>query len=460
MEKKIKENLYQLREYGLSKNAKFSLLWHYEDSHFIRYANSGISLNTSERLNRLFITVYGQNKMAESSLILDPDNQELMKRMFDEALLMLESAATLSFQPNLYAGSGFFDQRCYDPQLADLSKDEMIDFVNQASRDLETEDIMLSGNFSKGVTMLGQINSLTEEVGFWAATDAQITLVLSSVQDKWEINAEQSAVRKADLNAQALHEQLSFMTAAYLNSPTLKLPLGRYRTVFGPAAIAEYLSMLEYIGYDGDMVLRKTGMHKKEDLGQKIFSAQFNLYDDPDALATFAFSHDLQGRKRTKKALYEQGVFQNFTISQRLADEFKETANAMEVLDTNLVMSTGDQQVNGFDEIKTLAAEKDILYIPYLHYSGVVNSSEGLVTGSSRFGALLFRQDGSIEVPYNVRFTVKLADIFGDNLLWLARDATAYNISSSYGMRSPDAILLPKYMAVEDVRISHSNDSY
>ena len=132
----------------------------------------------------------------------------------------------------------------------------------------------------------------------------------------------------------------------------------------------------------------------------------------------------------------------------------------MDIPHLNLAMSAGDKDIKGFDDLKEYARKQDILYIPYIHYSGVVNASEGLVTGSSRFGALLFKQDGSIEVPFNVRFTVKLTDIFGDNLLWLAKEKTSYNNSSTYGMRNPEAIVLPKYIAVDAVRISHANDSY
>ena len=31
--------------------------------------------------------------------------------------------------------------------------------------------------------------------------------------------------------------------------------------------------------------------------------------------------------------------------------------------------------------------ERDVLYVPFLHYMGIVNPSKGIVTGSSRFGA-------------------------------------------------------------------------
>ena len=104
--------------------------------------------------------------------------------------------------------------------------------------------------------------------------------------------------------------------------------------------------------------------------------------------------------------------------------------------------------------------DRDLLYIPFLHYMNVVNPSKGIITGSSRFGALLLRQDGSVVVPYNVRITQSLLEIFGDRVEWLSRSMTPYNTSVSYGARSPRAIIVPTFIRVNGLEISHSNSSY
>jgi hypothetical protein len=104
--------------------------------------------------------------------------------------------------------------------------------------------------------------------------------------------------------------------------------------------------------------------------------------------------------------------------------------------------------------------DNDILYIPYLHYMNIVNPSKALVTASSRFGALLLKKDGSIVVPFNVRVTQSLLDLFGDKVAWMSKAQTVYNTSSSYGARNPTAIVLPKFIKVDDMEISHSNTSY
>jgi hypothetical protein len=90
----------------------------------------------------------------------------------------------------------------------------------------------------------------------------------------------------------------------------------------------------------------------------------------------------------------------------------------------------------------------------------VVNPSQGVVTGSSRFGALLLRKDGSVGVPYNVRLTQSLRDFFGDGVEWMSGATVACNVSSTYGARNPTAIVVPVFLCVNGLEISHSNASY
>jgi hypothetical protein len=127
---------------------------------------------------------------------------------------------------------------------------------------------------------------------------------------------------------------------------------------------------------------------------------------------------------------------------------------------TSLVLSGGDRQVSTLQELVRLPRENDILYIPYLHYMNIVNPSKGLITASSRFGALLLKKDGSVVVPYNVRITQSLLDIFGDKLAWKSKAQTVNNTSMSYGARNPTAIVTPTFICIKDLEISHSNTSY
>ena len=97
--------------------------------------------------------------------------------------------------------------------------------------------------------------------------------------------------------------------------------------------------------------------------------------------------------------IFEKGVFQGFLWSQDDADEFGAKPTGHTVLHKSLVLRGGDKEVGSLEELVSLPREKDLLYIPFLHYMNIVNPTKGIITGSSRFGALLLKKDGSVVDP-------------------------------------------------------------
>jgi predicted Zn-dependent protease len=277
---------------------------------------------------------------------------------------------------------------------------------------------------------------------------------------KWEVTAEQSAQKKSELDPDALRRDLAFLVEHYQQDTPQQIPLGTYDVVFGSAAIAEMISFMSWIGFSGGALKRGFSFLNQSNLGQKVFSTKFFLTDDPNRLETYPFKQDLTGITRQPYPIFSDGVFNSFTWSQDDADEFGAVATGHTVMHNSLVVSAGKQQVASLHELLGLSREKDILYIPFLHYMNIVNPSKGTITGSSRFGALLLKADGSVIVPYNVRLTQSLLDIFGDKVAWFSSETVAYNTSSSYGARNPSAVIVPRFMRVNDLEISHSNSSY
>jgi hypothetical protein len=263
-----------------------------------------------------------------------------------------------------------------------------------------------------------------------------------------------------DLNPAALHRDLAFLLTHYQNDTPQQLPLGRYDIVFGPAASAEMLDMMNYIGFSGGAMKRGFSFIAEDQVGRRIFSDRFTLTDDPTRPETFPFQRDLMGMPRKPFPIFEHGVFNAFTWLQDDADEFGATPTGHTVMHKSLVLSPGDREAATLQDLVALPRENDLLYIPFLHYMNIVNPSKGLITASSRFGALLLKKDGSVVVPYNVRITQSLADIFGDRLAWLSRAQVVYNTSNSYGSRNPTSIVVPAFIQINDLGISHSNSSY
>lgn len=461
MKDQILKTLRDLRAYALSKNVEAEFFYHEEDSYLMRFANSAISLNTNEHLIRLDITAYEDRKRASYELITDLQKLEEMKQGVDIAAEMVKHAMPLNYQPTVptYAES-FADESGFDSTLAAISNEERLAYFNKAVEGLETDDIKLSGIFSCGANAVSQINTRSEHTQYFKTSDAQVSIVLSHSTLKWEVIAEQSAQKKSDLNPSILRRDLAFLLDRYQHDTPQQIPLGKYDIVFGASASGDLLSIMNWIGFSGGSMKRGFSFIAEDQVGKKVFSDKFNLTDDPTRLETFPFKRDMQGMTRKSFPIFENGAFKSFTWAQDDADEFGAQPTGHTVMHKSLVLNGGDKNVSTLEELVAMPRENDILYIPFLHYMNIVNPSKGLITASSRFGALLLKKDGSVVVPYNVRVTQSLLDIFGDKVAWMSKAQVVNNTSQSYGARNPTAIVVPAFIQANDLEISHSNSSY
>jgi PmbA protein len=462
VKERILHILRELRAYALDKGHEVALFYHEEDSYLMRFANSSISLNTNEHLIRLEITAFSGRKRASCELITDLGKLDEMKQGIDLAAQMVQHAQPLTYQPTVPVfAQSFADESCYDASLAHISNEDRLQYFNTASAGLETDQVKLSGIFSCGSNTIAQINTRSEHTQYFRTSDAQVTTVLAHSTLKWEVTAEQSARAKSDLDPAALREELAFLVEHYQTDTPQQIPLGSYDIVFGSAATADMVNFMNWIAFNGGSLKRGFSFLAEDTLGKKVFSDRINLVDDPYRLETFPYQRDYTGILRKAFPIFLNGVFQAFTWTQEDADEFSMQPTGHSVGHKSLVLSGGDRaDVRSLSDLVKLPRKKDVLYIPFLHYMNIVNPSKGIITGSSRFGALLLKPDGSVGVPYNVRITHSLLDLFGEKVAWLSRATLPYNTSQSYGARNPTAIIVPKFMQVNDLEISHSNSSY
>ena len=461
MKERVLQTLRDLRAYALKSGVEITLFYQEEDSYLMRIANSAVSLNTNEHLIRLEITAYEGKKRASYNLITDLDKVGDMKKGVDIAAELVQHAQPLTYQPTVpIFGESYEDESGADDELARMGNHEKLVYYNKAVEGLESNEIRLSGIFSHGLNTMAQINTRSEHTQFFRSSDALVTAVLSHERLKWEVTSEQSVHGKAELDPGIIHRELAFLVECYQKETPLQLPLGSYDIVFGYNAIGDLVNFMNYIAFSGGMMKRGYSFLSEDKIGQKVLSEKFTLADDPEQAQTFPLKRDFMGIPRHRFPIFEKGVFQGFTWSQDDADEFGARPTGHTVNHKSICLQAGDRMVDSLESLVSMPRERDTLYIPFLHYMNIVNPSKGIVTGSSRFGTLLLRKDGTIAIPYNVRITQSLLDIFGEKVAWFSTSMIPTNKSISYGARNPTAMIVPTFMLVKELEISHSNESF
>ena len=460
MKNDIKHLLADLVAFARTKDIKASFWLHVERSTLMRFANGAISLNTTEDVMTLDVTVHRGNARGSCSLVTNLGQRDQMQRAILDADDLARHATpvhyTLSFtpMPSVPDDDGHFDQT-----LLDMPAQDKLAFMSRAVEGLESPELPLAGMFSSGAVWQAAANTLNDNVLFHATTDACVTVVLTHAKDKRELQATQSAAAAADLDPARLRTELAQLLDHYRACAPVVVPPGTYDVVFGREAYSDLLGMCSWIGFSGGGCKRKATFLKEADLGRAVFSDKVTMVDDPTVRETFPYAFDCNGVVRKPFPLVERGVFKAFMWDRDSADEFSQKETGHSVPARSLVLSPGTARAASLADMIAMPRERDILFIPFLHYMNVVNDTEGIVTCCSRFGALLLKKDGTVQVPFNVRMTEKLANLFG-NIEWLSSTPVAVNSSSTYGTRNATAVMLPMFAKVKGVAITHANQSF
>ena len=450
----------ELRNFARERNIAAEFTFHRGISKLVRFANSGVSSNTSEDTFSLDVDVTKGRAKGSYSATTSPLDLESMKIALLRADEIARFSAPVSFDrkipilPERNPDDANFDQR-----IENMTTGDALDLVGAATDDLLGGGLSLAGMVSSGVIYEAKANTLNNNLLYHAGTDANMELVITNDKEKWEVQSSQSAVKFGQFAPEELRNEFALLLEQYKNRERMSVPVGEYEVVFGRDAIANLMNYFGWIGFNGRSLKHDMSFLKEEDLNKQVFSPLLTVVDDPSFSDTFPYAFDASGIERQAFPLIKEGVFQNFFWGKETCEEFGGVPTGHDVPSMSIAIGSGNTPINTLQDLLDAPREKDILYIPYLHYMGIVNAAKGIVTGSTRFGALYLKKDGSIAVPYNMRFTASLRDLFS-NIKWISQRRAALNLTNLYGRRHPEAMLTPRFTCIERVPITLSNTSF
>jgi predicted Zn-dependent protease len=342
--------------------------------------------------------------------------------------------------PGLAEPAEIGDVGGYDDETAAHGADEQARLAGAA---IDAVDTGVYGFFTSAATELA-ISSSTGVAASQRMTDA--TVLVIAAEDGESGYAEASSWRASDLDPAAVARQAAEKAAR--TGGARELEPGRRRAVLEPTAVA---NLVEYFAYDsfGAQGLLEERSYLCGRLGERCFDPKVTIVDDSLDPSGFPKAFDFEGVPKQRVVLVDQGVARDVVwdraTAKRAGDGRTSTGHApptsaadMGPFPFALGVEPGDAA--SLDDL--VAAVDDGVYVTRLHYLGIVDPREGVLTGMTRDGTFRIRGGRIAEPLVNLRFTVAVPELLAD-VPALGRERALVNASDFYGERYPFGVLVP-----------------
>lgn len=329
----------------------------------------------------------------------------------------------------------------YDEETAALSPENQAEAA--AAAIAGAPGLGLYGYYTSGATELA-VASTTGHAVSQRMTDVSVLAIAASGDASGY--AEATSWRAADLDPAAIAREAA-EKAARTRGATQVEPQ-TFRAVLEPYAISELLFYFSFTSLNA-LALLEGRSYLSGRLGEKLFDPSFSLWDDGLDERGYPKAFDLEGVPKQKVTIVEEGVARDVVWDRRTAKQagngkastghaLAPPEQAFGPIPFNLAMAGGDAA-----SVEELAERVgDGIYVTRLHYLGVVDPREGIITGMTRDGTFRI-EDGKVTTPVvNLRFTTSFPALVA-GLLGLTEDRTLVNRSDFYDDRYPFGTLVP-----------------
>src|SRR5581483_8190989 len=211
-------------------------------------------------------------------------------------------------------------------------------------------------------------------------------------------------------------------------------------------AIGELLLYFAYDSFNALGLLEERSFFTGR-LGTQVFDRRVGIVEDALDPRGLPKAFDFEGVPKQRVALVEEGVARDVVWDRATAARAGRTSTGHGMRPAErawgplpFALSLEPGEVESTAELAELVG--DGIYVTRLHYLGVVDPREGVLTGMTRDGTFRIR-DGKVAEPLvNLRFTVAMPELLAD-VPGLTRTRALVNQSDFYDARYPFAYLVP-----------------
>jgi len=412
---------------------------HVERSGFARFADSAVHQPTLIRDETVTLRVVRDGRVGcATTNRIDHEGLAAAARHAAEAA---DSSPVDPGFPGLQEPAPIPEVEGYDEATAALTPEEQADAAAAAIE--AAPGFGLYGYYTSGVSEIA-VASTTGHAVSQATTDVSVLALAAS--DDASGYAEATSWRASALDPGAVAREAAEKAARTREAAGIEP--ATYRAVLEPYAFSELLFYFAFTSLNA-LALLEGRSYLSGRIGERLFDESFTVWDDGLDPRGYPKAFDLEGVPKERVLLVEEGVARDVVWDRRTAkqagDGRKSTghglgapAQAFGPIPFNLSVAGGEAA--SVDELAERVG--DGIYVTRLHYLGVVDPREGIITGMTRDGTFRI-EGGKVTTPVvNLRFTTSFPALAA-GLLGLTEDVALVNCSDFYDERYPFGTLVP-----------------
>jgi PmbA protein len=409
-----------------------------EESGFARFAASEVHQPTLIRNDTLTLRVVRDGKVgcAVTNRTDDGGLREAARRAAEAA----DSARPDPDYAGLQPPTSVPEVEGFDEATAALTPEEQ---AAAAAAAIEAAPgYGLYGYFTSGLTELAVSSSAGHAVS-QTMTDASVLTIAAS--DAESGYAEATSWKGAELDPAGVAREA--VEKAARTKGAVEIEAGTHAAVLEPYAFSELLWYFGFTSLNALACLEGRSYFSGR-IGEKLFHESFTLVDDGLTPRGLPKAFDFEGVPKQRVTIVDKGVAKDVVWDRRTAKRAgvgrASTGHALSApvqgfgpLPLNLSVAGGDATR---DELVERVGEG--IYVTRLHYLGVVDPREGIITGMTRDGTFRI-EGGKVSKPLvNLRFTTSFPKLV-ESLVGLENDVELVNRSDFYEERYPFGTLVP-----------------
>ncbi len=374
-----------------------------------RFANSFIHQNVYENnCQVLFRTVLGKRVgVASTNSLVDAD----LKQTLDNSIEIARSRAEDPKFPGLPKAGKYKKFNTFDKATARCTPMQRARTVQKVIAEATKSGLTIAGAYSTSCGEIAILNSRGVRA-YQPVTAASINMVTMSETSSGYASTVSRKISAIDFKALA---KTAVEKCKSSQNPQALEP-GEYEVILEPAAVAEVMEWLNFIGFGSKSFQQGTSFLAGR-IGRKITSEKITISDDALNSKAIAFPFDFEGVPKKKVMLISKGVAKGVVYDSIAAvkGKTKSTGHALPAtnaaegaLGLNITVAPGKTP-----RAKMIAGVKRGILVTRFHYiNGFIDTRNSVLTGMTRDGTFLIENGEIKHAIKNLRFTDSMMRAF------------------------------------------------